>query len=345
MSTKPNGDEVKTPMGSACLGCFTTWKEVFRHEFESLEVLVQACSNPQVAARVDQAYKVHKNVEPKTCNPERVDKTIGCTMTLERSFVVLSESELRIAIGAGRLLKAHTRQLHQVSVPSEANPAVDERVYVFRDPERPYRRAVLSTSLAASSSTELMPASSACFAGQSRHSLRASWQGDRQDVLSLLNARLGTIDDFLVEHGSRVPSGGVRPHGEDASAASDDSDREDNGSSVVAPAGMAHSPAMKQRPVVPSFGLDPSPAKESAFGDRASERKSAKASSETGSKTGESDNEDLADNDSGGEGTGDLVRGGGGVGCRPSNRTKKRNAEKVPTPTRYPEPETRKPRH
>lgn len=77
----------------------------------------------EVAARVAEGYAVLDGSAQASFDRERVVKASGTTMRVERSLVALNESEMRHHLGVPRLLKAHTRGLHTVTLPAEDNAA------------------------------------------------------------------------------------------------------------------------------------------------------------------------------------------------------------------------------
>lgn len=151
----------------------------------------------RTSARADCATKLHFGGSTPDFGAEVAVRTTAAELRVERSYIVLSDAELRAELSALRLLKGVVKSLHSITIPSEADPSNDERGWVFRDPSAPWRRAKLSVSLTAASSSSQLPLGGAAYVGEGRGFLRDGWKGHSGTALGLLGASLPTVTSFV----------------------------------------------------------------------------------------------------------------------------------------------------
>eukprot|EP00971_Amphidinium_carterae_P310929 6179044-Amphidinium_carterae.1 len=77
--------------------------------------------------------------------PAEVGSTVACSMEVSRSFIVLTEKEMRKALNVPRLNKGMLAGCCCVQMPKEENPSELESTYWFRKDEQPHRTGVVKT--------------------------------------------------------------------------------------------------------------------------------------------------------------------------------------------------------
>ncbi len=134
---KKAGTTESVPVDDQCEECFHIHKHGFMHlSWEELCKLNE--NDPGIRQQVTscRAGSTSQGACPEL--PEEVVKFLGHAIEVRRSWVVLSESEMRKATSMKRLNKATIGQLPSVTIPAEDGKG-EEQVFVFSNPDRPYR--------------------------------------------------------------------------------------------------------------------------------------------------------------------------------------------------------------
>lgn len=203
-----SGEQSSTPVGDICEECFQGWKEVLSAEFPKFEDMVRKCAHcKETASRVQQAYDVFGGKTKKVCNDEACESRVDYSIRIDRSFVIMNEREMRQALGRARVLKAQTRGLHSMTVPSEVDPSRDEEVWFFDDPSAPHRRATISATVGVGTVTQHMPLPTACYEGQSRFNLKRAFDDKHSGLYGIFTAKLPEVESFVAQHRAPEASG------------------------------------------------------------------------------------------------------------------------------------------
>lgn len=214
---------------------------------------------------------------------EEVQCTQGFSLKVARQFQVLSERDLRLALGVPRLTKRHTDPLTSMSIPSEDDPTVMENIYFFNDPKAPHRTATLEQHIAGERIKHKMQAERHLWEDQSLPELLRLIQQDTQlgvcaDLVD--RNRKGSLIDLRVYLARNGIASSSNPHGDgpggarhghegDGEGIQQDgaSEGESEGEGIVGPAAcLLHSSPgaptdtpKKSRPLVPNFAASSSP--------------------------------------------------------------------------------------
>lgn len=291
VKTGANGVERKFPHGGACFDCYNLWQKALAWEFPSFADLAKAhADDPVVAAKVSKIGRIIKGQEQNVSDPESLCSLTAAEVSIERSYLVLNESELRTELGAQRLLRGQSRHLHTLQIPSESDPACIEEVFVFSNPAQPYRRAIVNVFVSSTAVRERMTTVQSFYEGQGRHALGNTWQSVGAGATKLLNTKLPTLNGFVADYrkssggAAAAPSGDASASGRaqarstskagrgrssDEGSGDDDSDNDEGGIVGIAASAIDLQTPTKSRPPVPLFGSGanaPSSARSAASG-------------------------------------------------------------------------------
>ncbi|CAK0905483.1 unnamed protein product [Prorocentrum cordatum] len=134
---KKTAGTMEVAMGNKCEECFSLWVDAFSHlEWGDLCELSQG--DEEIKQSVITARKVFNEHEPPPKPVQEVAERTEHTIESRRSYIVLTESDLRKALGARRITKAATSSLYTAEVPKEDEDGW-EMAYWFVNPMVPYR--------------------------------------------------------------------------------------------------------------------------------------------------------------------------------------------------------------
>eukprot|EP00971_Amphidinium_carterae_P352133 6492445-Amphidinium_carterae.4 len=136
-----------------------------------------------------------------------VDKDTTHALDIERSYIIVSEKEMRRISGQARIKRGLLKSLNSLEVPAEDASGKLETVYCFADKQNPFRRATLRITSSSTLSSTVLGHGKALWAGQGEawHHMSAKQQGSAigtsQLVEKELQGHLNLIDweDFLEE--------------------------------------------------------------------------------------------------------------------------------------------------
>eukprot|EP00959_Pyramimonas_sp_CCMP1952_P023122 486369-Pyramimonas_sp.AAC.1 len=100
---------------------------------------------------ITKARSVKNGQSPPPHTVQEVTNTQSDGMSVRQSFTVLSEAELRKVLNKKRLTKKLVEGVPQVTLPN------GENVFVFKDPDKPYRTLELVSSLSNDLTKLIMP--------------------------------------------------------------------------------------------------------------------------------------------------------------------------------------------
>lgn len=231
--TAANGQDIVTPKGDACHDCYEGWEAVYKPQFASWESWVAAKhSTQETSAAFDKALAVWSAKQPADFPQEQVTQDTTASIHVERHFICVSEPELRQLLHTPRLLKSQTKDLRTIQVPDEGDPSKQEVMYVFADPLRPFRSAVLRTGMQLSTSAMIQDRASSAYAGQGQFLQRKSWEEASVNATSLVGAALPSLGSFMASLGVRAPGGpqvtGSASHASASAGALVDKDGDDD---------------------------------------------------------------------------------------------------------------------
>lgn len=295
-----NGAEHRVACGDVCEACYVFWRDSMSYEYTSVQSMVDACKDKEVEQKVAAAYRVHSLQDPPTFAREAVVRSQSIQVEVQRSFRVLTESELRSVLGVPRLLKQHTKSLHSVRLACESDPSKTEVGYVFSDPVEPFRRLKLKSVASMASESQPMPSHSCAYESQGRHFMKSKAKDFTGGALDLLSVRLASLTDFTGKFQERARASGLVGSAAQASRQEDGDDDDDeinyedesgdDGETVVGPAAaqVQQSPA-RPLPPVPSFSTPP------AIRTAASRASASMAGDTDSARSGDDDGDQLID--------------------------------------------------
>ena len=126
---------MKVPSGSQCEQCWTLWQQAFsRVSWESL--IQSVAKDANFKNKVEEARQVLLHAkDAKPLASQGVFAMQGVSLKIERSYVVLTERDMRRSIGRTQL-----KSLQSVQIPCEDGRAETETGYLFKDEEAPHRK-------------------------------------------------------------------------------------------------------------------------------------------------------------------------------------------------------------
>lgn len=264
-TTTPIGQVLKIPKGTSCSQCYQAWMSAFFPEFPNFDALADAYhKDSDVQARVRTGLDILAGRAQREFPSESVHTSVDARITVSRDYLILNDAELRTELGVSRLLKAHTKGVGTMMVPSETRVNEQENVWVFADPNRPFRRATVAIAVGSSSQAEVMGVDRSAYEGQASHHLQLVWGTQGSEATALLSKGLPTLDEHLQSQGivkdvpARAASRPQPAKGLDDGDEGNESDGASRPTEVVGIAAKAHissalaSPA-KVVPAVPRF--------------------------------------------------------------------------------------------
>ena len=190
---------VQIPIGTKCEQCFNIWRTSFSHKEWDVwckEVIEDAKAQKQLEA-------ARKNYPLLPCDkelkPAFVDVRQAERMMVSRSYMALSERELRKLLNEQRLDKATLATLPVVSCTMEDGHS-KELLYLFVNPNQPHRLVTLSSEHMAELQTQMMSPNSQNFEGQGEEMwLREHHQHLLRSGMStaLAKTNVMSLDEFV----------------------------------------------------------------------------------------------------------------------------------------------------
>lgn len=273
-----NGTTVSIPIGTTCADCWQFWNDTYRWKCDFDQLCAISNTNEDEKKAISTARMVWKQAHKPTFPQDQVVRSTVARLCLERHYVALTESEFRSALGVPRLLKSHLKGVPCLSVASEADAGVDEPVYLFGNPDMPYRTAKLVTEHGVEAQGLVMERSKSSFDLQGRHCVGKTFRAATVEDKDLLSVKAPTLDDHLAALGvirRRKPGvSHVADHASARSGGGDDDEADFIGESSrelvgvaardagLALEGLASSSLVspsKSRPPVPGFASADAP--------------------------------------------------------------------------------------
>ena len=135
--------------------------------------------------------------------PSEVKQQCVLGVEIEKSFVVLSEREMRKESGLHRIPRMSLKSLPQLTLPSQPGGGEPEVLYAFADPDQPFRKARVKSFVGECLSETLMEPSKVFWADQGKTMLvhASTEQCAKLGVADTLQreAKLPTWDAFFLE--------------------------------------------------------------------------------------------------------------------------------------------------
>ena len=185
-------------------------------------------ADPAAKERIDLGMSVLRRETQPTFPVEEVWKQHKVGVEVQRHMMCLSASELRIALGVPRLLKSHTANLKTICVASESNPAELETLYMFSNPDKPFRTVVVRSAFDVTSQGLLQDRTHSCYAGQGSHVANAEWSQSEVGVAPILSLRLPVFSEYLRSQGVAAKAREVVQHAGPKRSSSPKGDADDS---------------------------------------------------------------------------------------------------------------------
>ncbi|CAK0884692.1 unnamed protein product, partial [Prorocentrum cordatum] len=258
---------VEVAVGPKCEECFSIHEDGFSHM--EWDAFCQANKHDeQVKADIAAARKVHLKQEPPPTPVQEVLERTDHAIESRRSYIVLTESDLRKALQTRRLTKESTKSLYTAQVPKEGEDGW-ELGYWFVNPNMPYRTVDIISRTGVGRDNYIMDRDKQLWKNQGTVtcSSKSRLMHDQAGVLTILEKDkagfMKTLDEFLESKGAKGEGVGdgadaAMPDGSaalaDAAAASDD--ESEDAELVGRAAGPSSSPPVrlsgKSSPAQPS---------------------------------------------------------------------------------------------
>lgn len=215
---------------------------------------------------------------PQVCNE----------VLVKRSFIGLSESELKKQLRAPRLSKHSLKSLPSILLPTEKDPSTSEAVYLFANPAQPHRVVELTGKISSIFSQQLLSPAKCTWEGQGSSVLSQHVEGQAAQIYvqdpieKFMGGHLHSVQGWAEKHGPKLPAG-KRPRAsdfggndgllDDGGSIAEESDEDGEAEEVTEVKGIAarelnifESPNKKAKnlPAVPSFDGSPQPSGASA---------------------------------------------------------------------------------
>jgi hypothetical protein len=152
------------PVDDKCEECWELWHEAFKH-MPWEELCSKNASEPGFPTLLRAARDIKNGVAKATFSPSEVSSSSTLEVEVSRSFVVLSEKEMRAASNLTRITKAALKGVPQLTVPAEDGSG-NEVVYCFRNEAMPFRVASVKVRLQESKAQTKMSTEQQYWAGQ-----------------------------------------------------------------------------------------------------------------------------------------------------------------------------------
>ena len=146
----------------------------------------------EMAALVARAKEIMNSKQPYTKPQETMSGVKSVSLKVERSWIILSDKEVRRQLGVARLTKASMKSVPQMVVPCEDGSPGSEQVYVFKDPQSQFRRATLQVVWGTQHEEKEMKDVDTMWPGQGLHLQGHTFQkqAETSGVLSLLQREM-----------------------------------------------------------------------------------------------------------------------------------------------------------
>ena len=134
----------ETAIGNQCRDCYELWQVAFSNTpWAELSALLLKGKDPVVQAW-EAARKVKAGLAEKTYVAASVKDEKTYSMEIFRTFLIISEKELRKCAKVSKLTKEQVKGLVEMTIPCEENADKMEKVFIFKDPSAPHRKLKLS---------------------------------------------------------------------------------------------------------------------------------------------------------------------------------------------------------
>lgn len=197
---KKGGQDLIIALGNQCALCYRKW-QYFVDRFQSFEEWADAMEGDEsLQQECVEAEKVSLG-GPKTFPAEQMGEIVSVDFIIDRDFVVLNERELRQLTKATRIPKSSLAVLSSMKAPREDGVPGNEDVYLFYDPEKPFRRGTLRVAHSMSATKSWLPDAKHVWPGQSKHSLGRHVSDEMKDRVAALekvrnNGKLYEVEEW-----------------------------------------------------------------------------------------------------------------------------------------------------
>eukprot|EP00971_Amphidinium_carterae_P071883 1421752-Amphidinium_carterae.3 len=194
---------VQRAEGDACEACYKLHKRAFQF-LSWTSFCKEASDNAEFGKIVSSARKVAEDTDgvPKP-SQESVNTHTSHGIQIQRSYLCVTERDMRRIVGAARLPKSVLKGLVSITVPTEDSKS-EEVAYLFQDPESPFRKAVVTVDMRSTCSSPELHGEDCLFEGQGkRYSAMAFSKLGNESVAALVakekagHLTIGAWTDFV----------------------------------------------------------------------------------------------------------------------------------------------------
>ena len=184
------------PVGDQCFKCWDQWQRAFAHLTwprlcESLK------TDESVMSSWRQAQET-KNGVTRTWPSTEVSENTRFVIEVEKSFKVLTDRELKKALGVQRLTKEMVKTIPCITVPTPSG--TPETLWAFKDESSPWRRASVKMVVEDAQSVQQMSASNHLWEGQGDQMMKHVTEAlsNKAAITELLEKdSLSSLESFL----------------------------------------------------------------------------------------------------------------------------------------------------
>ena len=191
-----------------CEECYQLWRGSFSHMLWP-EVTAKHTSDREFQQLIQEAREVRFGDRDRPEKVETVVKKQTVGLRIIRTFVCLSEKEMRRASNLSRIPKMPLKHIPTIEAPSECG-GPPETLFCFQDPAQPYRRAEVVVHSGVESCQDVLPFDSFAWEGQGK----AYWKkevketGDASGLINLVNKEVYLPEWESFMHEKLVHGGG-----------------------------------------------------------------------------------------------------------------------------------------
>ena len=150
-------------MDDKCAECWQLWRQNFT--FLSWSGLVERAQDRAFQVLLKQVRGVMKGEAPPPSRAEELQSQTTFSLEIEHAFICMSDKEFKRATGLMRVPKGATKSVPVLKVPCQGGQGYED-VMMFRDPERPFRRAKVKVQQGMAVLKEEMPKKFFTYTGQ-----------------------------------------------------------------------------------------------------------------------------------------------------------------------------------
>ena len=209
VSIAGNAEELQ-PAGPFCEECFCIGNEVLGYAPQAMEKFATDYSDSaSVKSKVEQARESRRSgklASGQSSASSGVAKCFSQRVRVLDTFAAFTEDELRKLLNKYRVPRLALRKVQSLEIPSRANPALLETVYLFKQEDLPERRGgrdiILESEFELSKSVQVLAPDAQAYKNHSTDVFQRHCAAHFANLEHLVGVELGPISKFVSEHAS-----------------------------------------------------------------------------------------------------------------------------------------------